>query len=55
MPIHLELGADTTENQNTCVYLKKMLVQAPDEDLEWTVTITDDTGLVSFTLKSSLI
>ena len=38
MPIHLELGTRSTENQNTCVYLKKMLVQTPEEGLEWTIT-----------------
>ena len=49
VPIHLELSAETTEDRDTCVYMKQMLAQAPDENnLDWTITISDDIGQVCF-------
>ena len=47
--IHLE--SETTEDQQTCFYLKRMLAQDPAEGFEWTITITDGTGRVSIKLQ----
>ncbi|XP_072035488.1 uncharacterized protein [Amphiura filiformis] len=44
IPIRMEIGTETTENMDTCLYVKQMLIQ--DRDLDWKVTISDDIGQI---------